>query len=164
MLKEKLLQTPEDKIQHDLGQIAKYHALIQAKHLGSIFLMLYVLATVFTSTASFPSFYILIMHNLVPILLTLAIQPKHQAQGNSLPLFAKKYSYTRARYQGSSISFLATCFILLLWQQNNMINLKGPLLFYYAPTIIIFVMVVARFAGIFYYHKKFDSMLTFGME
>lgn len=149
-------------MEREVFKIAEFHALIQAKHLGSILLLIYLVVTFLLSINSYPSFYIFIAHNLFPLILHQIMNPKHKVETYLLPFLAKKYRYSLVRYQSNSMSFLCTCLFLFLWQQRMFRQPIDIALLFFAPTIILFLIVVLRIGGIIYYRKKLDKMLTYG--
>lgn len=147
----------------EASRIAKFHALMKAKLLGNILLVIYVFITTLLSLESYPPLYILAAHNLFPLFLQQVINKRQDSTPFILPLFAKKYKYSRIKYHSNAMSFLCTCFFLFLWQQSELRNYTNIGLQSLIPTFILFVIVVYRFAGILYYSKKFDHMLTYGL-
>lgn len=160
-LKNKLLQ-PKSAMEREVFKIAEYHALIKAKHLGSILLLLYLVIAFLCSIDSNPCFYILVTHNLFPLILRQILNPKHKDEVLMLPMLAKKLNYSEVKYHSNSMSFLCTCLFLLLWQQRELGKLMNLTMLSYTPTAILFLIVALRIGGIFYYRKKFDQGLTYG--
>lgn len=145
----------------EASRIAKFHALMKAKLLGNILLLIYVLITTLLSIKSYPPLYILAAHNLFPLFIQQIIRPRQDEKPMLLPLFALKYKYSNIKYQSNVMSFLCTCFFLFLWQQSELRNSLNSNLHSLIPTLILFLIVIYRFGGIVYYKKKFDHMLTY---
>lgn len=146
----------------EVSRIAKFHALMNAKLLGNIILVIYILITTVLSIDSYPPLYILAAHNLFPLFLQQVIRQRQEEKPLILPLFAQKYKYTSTKYHSNAMSFLCSCFFLFLWQQSELKNITNHSLLSLIPTLILFIIVVYRFVGILYYSKKFDHILTYG--
>jgi hypothetical protein len=154
---------PKTNKEHEVLRIAKFHALIKAKHLGNILLVIYLITTTVLSIENLPSLYVLITHNLFPLLIRAALSSKHKVETLSLPLFAKKYNYTNISFQSNAMSFLCTCLFLYLWHQREF-NKQNLTIFSLVPLLILLLIVALRIGGFFYYSKKFDHQLTYSQE
>ena len=120
--------------ERDVLLVAKFHALMRAKHLGNLLLLCYVFITTLRSIHSYPPLYILTAHNLFPLFLYQILNPKQNRQPLTLPLFAQKYNYNYVKYKSNAMSFLCTCLFLFLWQQSELNHPSKLSLFPIAPT------------------------------
>lgn len=106
-------------MEREIRLISHFHTLNLIRILLSILLFLYEFLSAFYGYRTVASLYILIFINLAPWILELFLAPYVKKRPVILPCLRKKYHYSTLRLTTSKISFLITCFLLLLWQGHQ---------------------------------------------
>ncbi len=185
------------QMNREILMISNYRALLLAKHIGTLLLILYFVPAAITGLDESPALYLILLHNTLPAvfyflltnksnlhtkeqrilkpsayakadknpvkkhILSGIFAKKMEADTPLLPQLKKRYQYSRLQYQSNSISFLLTCFFLLLWQQQDTIQ-SSFFLYRNSPVTILAVIVLTRLFGIIFYDRYIHYSLRFG--
>lgn len=65
-MKTSKVSMEQKKMNHEIRMVSNYRALLIAKHIGTLLLLLYFVPAAITGNDESPAFYILLLHNLLP--------------------------------------------------------------------------------------------------
>lgn len=106
-------------MENEIRLVSRFHTLTLIRILLSVFLFIYECMGVFYNFGINTGLYLLLFLNLTPWLLDLFLAPYVKKTPPVLPYLRKQYHYSSLRFLTNNISFLLTCFLLLLWQSHQ---------------------------------------------
>lgn len=131
----------------EIRLVSRFHSLTLFRVVLCVLLFAYQFLIVLYHIRTISNVIILLFIMIAPWLLEGVAAPYVKAGKAVLPYLRKQYHFTTLRYVTNQITFLAACFLLLLWQRHQDGNIGLPLWIYYIPSILICIALALRILG-----------------
>ncbi len=103
------------KINHEIHLVSNYRALLIAKHIGTLLLILYFVPAAITGFDESPALYILLLHNILPAVFYLLFTNNSKSHTKN-PRILKPSAYDEVKEEPKkthTLSFILLLFILV---------------------------------------------------
>lgn len=158
-------------MQNEIRLISKYRSLIISKYYLTLLLSL---TSLFLGLMQLPvsPLYILLLLNVLPPILSLAIIDYSQKHNNKilcnitqentfqLDTLKSKYKYSNMNYFSNSTTYLITILLICLWQINYNNAESINTLLRKLPLVILISGLILRFLSVLIYRAKFNYDLS----
>ena len=131
----------------EIRLVSQFYSLTLFRFVLCVLLFAYQLIIVLFHIRTISNMIILLFLLLAPWVLEGVVAPYIKSGKAVLPYLRKQYHFSAIRYVTNNITFLISCFLLLLWQRHQPENASLYWWIYYIPSILIGIALFIRILG-----------------